>query len=283
MELGLFSPAKVNLGLSILHRRPDQYHQLHTLFLALDQGDTLYIEPDRSGITLTVEGAQLPTGSDNLVYRAAQAYLEASNCPRGVRIHLVKRLPVAAGLGGGSSNAATTLLGLARLYPAAIDLPLLARSLGADVPFFLQPGLAEGQGIGELLEPRPVPDLWLVLLNPGLAVAASLAYRHLEPPDWDPPLPIATTLTALAQGSEPPYWNTLEKPVFRLFPQLAQLRDALREVGLQGVLMSGSGSTLLGLAPSQSQAEQTAQVLAERYPQAWVRVAGVYRQGQSQL
>ena len=283
MELTLFSPAKVNLGLSILHRRPDQYHQLHTLFLALDQGDTLHIEPVRSGITLTVEGAELPTGPENLVYRAAQAYLEAAGWPRGVRIHLVKRLPVAAGLGGGSSNAATTLLGLARLYPAAVDLPLLARSLGADVPFFLQPGLAEGQGIGELLEPFPVPEIWLVLLNPGLAVAASLAYRHLELPDWDPPLPVQAVLTALAQGTEPPYWNTLEKPVFRLFPHLAQLRDALRQVGLQGVLMSGSGSTLLGLAPSQPQAEQIAHELATRYPQAWVRVAGVYRQGQSQL
>lgn len=283
MELTLFSPAKVNLGLSILRRRPDQYHQIHTLFLALDQGDVLHLEGVRSGIALTVEGADLPTGPQNLVYRAAQAYLEASGWPHGVRIHLVKRLPIAAGLGGGSSNAATTLMGLARLYPAPQDLRPLALSLGADVPLFLQPGLSEGQGIGEILLPHPVPQLALVLLNPGLEVAASLAYRHLEPHDWDGPLPVQAIRAALAQGSLPPYWNTLEKPVFRLFPQLQTYRDAMREVGLQGVLMSGSGSTLLGLAPNQQQAQQMAARLAERFPQFWIRVAGAYRPNLSQL
>ena len=127
----LLAPAKVNLGLSVLGRRPDGYHELHTLFAALSVGDRLWVEPAPQKVALEVRGAALSGGPDNLVYRAAVAYLEAAGWPGGVRVVLEKRLPLAAGLGGGSSDAAAVLRALAQLYPASLDLKALAlRRLG---------------------------------------------------------------------------------------------------------------------------------------------------------
>jgi 4-diphosphocytidyl-2-C-methyl-D-erythritol kinase len=135
--LRLFAPAKVNLGLSVLGRRPDGYHDLSTLMVPLSVGDELEVSPAAT-LSLEVSGAELPTGSGNLVYRAAEAYLaaagrslNAAEQPGGAHITLRKRLPLAAGLGGGSSDAASTLLALSKLYPAPVNLPELARQLGA--------------------------------------------------------------------------------------------------------------------------------------------------------
>lgn len=268
-----FSPAKVNLGLSVLGRRGDGYHELHTLFAALPVGDWLTLEPtpQQGRIELTVQGADLPLGMDNLAYRAAWLYLEGAGWPGGVRLHLEKHLPVAAGLGGGSSNAAAALLGLAELYPAPLDLGSLARALGADVPFFLRGGWAEAGGIGERLRPvEPLP-LALVLVNPGLAVRAAEAYRALRPEDYGPPLPLEAIRQALAAGLEPPWWNSLEASVFRLYPGLAELAGHLRALGLRGVLLSGSGSSFFGLAADPEEARWLARKVQAALPQCWVR------------
>ncbi|RDI96073.1 4-(cytidine 5'-diphospho)-2-C-methyl-D-erythritol kinase [Meiothermus sp. QL-1] len=266
----VLAPAKVNLGLSVLGRRSDGYHELHTLFAALAVTDRLWIEAAPEGISLEVRGASLPSTQDNLVYRAAAAYLEAAGRPGGVRAVLEKRLPLASGLGGGSSNAAATLKALARLYPADLDLFALARQLGADVPFFLLGGLAEGRGIGERLTPLPFQAIHLVLVNPGLAVSSAEAYRGLTPAMWQPELDLPGILEALRAGAEPPYWNTLERPVFGLHPYLEQLKLELYRIGLRGVLLSGSGATLFGLAEDEDQARFLAQRLREKYPGFWI-------------
>lgn len=275
----VLAPAKVNLGLSVLGRLPSGYHQLHTVFAALAVGDRLWIEPIPEGIQLTVQASGLSAGPDNLVYGAAQAYLQAADLQAGVRITLQKNLPLAAGLGGGSSDAAAVLKALARLYPAPVDLPALALKLGADVPFFLGAGLAEGRGIGEVLTPLPPLGAHLVLVNPGIAVSAAEAYKHLQPEEWQPELDVWGILKALQAGEEPPYWNTLESPVFRLQPYLAELKIELRRAGLYGVLMSGSGSTVFGLARDAGEAHSIAAKLRERHPGFWIvatqTVAGV--------
>lgn len=132
-----FAPAKVNLGLSVRDQRADGYHELHSVMVPLAVGDDLEIAPAET-LTLRVEGAPgLPADGRNLVSRAARAYLDAAGVAGGAQLTLHKRLPLASGLGGGSSDAATTLMALARLYPSGVSLPALARSLGADVPFFL--------------------------------------------------------------------------------------------------------------------------------------------------
>lgn len=269
----LLAPAKVNLGLSVLGRLEGGYHELHTLFAALDLGDRLVVEPRPAGIALEVMGADLSAGPDNLVHKAAQAYLEAAGWPGGVWVGLEKRLPLAAGLGGGSSDAAAVLRALSGLYPAPLDLPAIARRLGADVPFFLLGGMAEGRGVGERLRPVEGAEAHLVLVNPGLAVSAASAYKALRPEEWGPELDLAGILEALRSGHNPPYWNSLEAPVFRLEPQVAELKFYLQAVGLRGVLMSGSGSTVFGLAHDAQEAQFYARQLQARFPQFWVRAA----------
>lgn len=276
----LFSPAKVNLGLSVLGRFETGYHELHTIFAALDVGDRITLEPIPQGIELQVTGADLPAGPENLAYRAAQAYLDTAGNPGGVRIGLEKRLPIAAGLGGGSGNAATVLLGLSQLYPSPVDLFSIARKMGADVPFFLRGGLAEGRGIGEVLVPLEPVSVHLVLLNPGVAVSAAQAYQALKPEDYGPELPVRAICSALERGYfrgdsrvEPEWWNSLEAPVFRLRPELAELKAALQSLGLRGVLMSGSGSTFFGLASDIDEAQHLAARLREHFPQFWIRPA----------
>jgi len=266
----LLAPAKVNLGLSVLGRRTDGYHEVHTIFAALRVGDRLQMESIPEGVELEVRGSSLPASTDNLVYRAAVVYLNAAGWPGGVRLVLEKNLPLAAGLGGGSSDAAAVLKGLSRLYPVPVDLPTQAVKLGADVPFFLGSGLAEGRGVGEQLMPLEPLEAHLVLVNPGIAVSASDAYKHLKPEEWQPELDVSEVLGAIRVGEEPPYWNTLERPVFRLQPSLQELKLELRRAGLFGVLMSGSGSTLFGLARDAGEAHYVAQKLRAIYPRFWI-------------
>ncbi len=239
------APGKVNLGLSLLGKRPDGYHELHTLFALLSFGDRLWIEPIPQGLQF-----QGPFGEEDLAYRAAKAYLEAAGAPGGVRIVLEKRLPVGAGLGGGSSDAAQVLLSLKALYPSGVDLFALAQGLGSDVPFFLLGGFAEGRGRGEVLRPLRGPRVPVVVYSPGLRLETARVYRAVGPEDLGPELPIPAILEALARGEEPPYWNSLEGPAFRLHPELREVKGRLRRLGLRGVLLSGSGSAFFGLAES---------------------------------
>ncbi|WP_291424263.1 4-(cytidine 5'-diphospho)-2-C-methyl-D-erythritol kinase [Deinococcus sp.] len=268
-----FGPAKINLGLSVLRQRPDHYHELHSLFARLDVGDTLEISPAET-LSLRVEGADLPGDSRNLVYRAARAYLDAARIQAGADIVLHKHLPLASGLGGGSSDAATTLLALAELYPAKVDLPALALQVGADVPFFLLGSAALVGGIGEQLTPLRLPHLPLVLLNPGVEVSARDAYGWLDASQgFTPALDIPALLHALATGAEVPYLNALQPEVQARHPAIAQALAALSAAGLHSPLMSGSGSTCFALARSDEQAQTAAKALASQFPRWWVTAA----------
>ncbi|WP_022798967.1 4-(cytidine 5'-diphospho)-2-C-methyl-D-erythritol kinase [Thermus islandicus] len=250
------APGKVNLGLSLLGRRPDGYHELHTLFAALSFGDRVVVEPLPEGIAFRGR-----YGRRNLAYRAAEAYLERAGWPGGVRILLEKELPEGAGLGGGSSDAAQVLLALKEIYPAEVDLLALALSLGADVPFFLQGGVAEARGVGERLFPCALPPLPVVVFAPGLRLPTPLVYREVKPHDFAPELPLPEVLAALVRGEEPPYWNSLEGPAFRLYPELREVKARLRALGLYGVLMSGSGSAFFGFAQDLEHARRAVEAL----------------------
>ncbi len=243
------APGKVNLGLALLGRRPDGYHELHTVFAALSFGDRVFVEPIPQGLEF-----RGPYGRQNLAYRAAEAYLKAAGWPGGARIRLEKDLPAGAGLGGGSSDAAQVLLALAELYPGGVDLQALALGLGADVPFFLKGGVAEARGIGERLTPLDLPPLPVVVFFPGIRLPTPRVYAHVKPQDFTPELPVPRILKALARGEEPPYWNALEGPAFRLYPELRVVKERLRALGLRGVLMSGSGSAFFGLAQDPEEA-----------------------------
>ena len=269
----IFAPAKVNLGLSVLGRRGDGDHELHGVMLPLSTGDELEVERAAS-LSLVVRGADLPGDEDNLVYRAARAYLDAAGVWEGARIVLHKRLPIASGLGGGSSDAASILLALGQLYPAEVELPALARALGADVPFFLLRGPALAEGVGERLTKVRVPELNLVLANPGVAVSARDAYAWLDGDrTFTPRLDVAGLLSALPGEGELPYFNALQAPVSARVPEIALTLNALAGAGLRAPLMSGSGATCFALASTPELAERAARALSGAHPTWWVRAA----------
>ncbi len=268
-----FAPAKVNFGLSVRRPRADGYHELHGIMVPLSVGDELEVAP-ATALTLHVQGADLPTDHGNLVWRAARAYLDAAGVSVGAAITLHKRLPLASGLGGGSSDAATTLMALSRLYPAGVDLAALALTVGADVPFFLLGRAALAEGVGEQLTPLPVPRVHLVLAHPGVAVSAGQAYRWLDDEEqFTPPMDVEAVLEALTQDIPVPYFNALQAPVLAHHPEIERALTALAALGLRSPLMSGSGSTCFALATSDEQADQAARTLATRRPDWWVQAA----------
>ena len=261
--------AKVNFGLNVTGRRDDGYHDLDTLFVRLELHDVLEIEP-ADDLALTVHGADLPTDAANLAYLAAERYLEQANASGGVHLTLTKHIPIAAGLGGGSSDAGAVLRGLARLYPAEVDLLALALSLGADVPFFVRDvPVARGRGRGEVLDAVTLPTQHLVLVNPGIQVSAKDAYARLE--KTGSPLELATLLEQLKAGEEPTYRNDLQAGVLSAYPGIAKVIRVLQETPLRGVLMSGSGSTCLGLARDEYEAADIAASLRAQQPNWWAR------------
>ncbi len=265
-----FAPAKINLGLAVTGKLQNGYHTLDTLFVTCDVGDWLTLEAAPTGIELEVIGSDLPATRENLVYGAAQMYFERASIAGGVRLRLEKNLPIAAGLGGGSSDAAACLRGLQRLYPSDLNLFEVARTLGADVPFLIRGGAARGSGVGEILEPVELLELHLVLANPGVGITAEEAYIGLRG-RFGAALELNAILQAFKHGEAPPYRNDLETPVLEAYPVVQTVKDALSRVGLIGVLMSGSGSTCYGLARDRAHAEVCAQQIGLEHPQWWVR------------
>jgi 4-diphosphocytidyl-2-C-methyl-D-erythritol kinase len=249
-SVSLPSYAKVNLHLQVVGRRADGYHELRTIFQTVDLADELTLELGSEGIRLAVEGAELSAGPENLARRAAAGFLGRWAPGRGVDIHLRKRIPMGGGLGGGSSNAATVLLGLQGLLgsPApAAGLLALARELGADVPYFLVGGTALGVGRGDEILPLPeLPARDLLLLLPPVHVPTAQAFAELGELTAGP---LDARIGALVQRGELGWEafahaaNDLEGPVFRRWPELAALHADLRAAGWVARL-SGSGSTL---------------------------------------
>ena len=266
----VLAPAKLNLFLEVLGRRADGYHDIESLMVTVDLCDTLTFEAGDSGrIEFTCDDASLPTGSENLVVRAAESLRAAFGLDRGARIHLGKVIPAQAGLAGGSSDAAATLVGLTRLW--GLDVPpdrfdALAADLGSDVPFFRHGPAAICRGRGERVEPLALPGaLHFVLVCPPVGVSTVAAYRQVGPPGR--PRAIDGIAAALASGRTEAlgreFFNRLQPAAESLVPSLAAVRDALANLGpsLDGHLMSGSGSSYFGLARDRRAAEDAAQRL----------------------
>lgn len=268
MSLVRSSPCKVNLLLNILGRRPDGYHALETVFLHVPLHDTLSFDQAPAGVQLTCNRDDLPVDGSNLVHRAATRFLEAAGVSSGVRIHLEKHVPLAAGLGGGSSNAAHTLLGLNDLFGHPLDpatLDTLAASLGSDVNFFLQDKPALATGRGEQVEPlapfKALSGMGMFLYHPGFGISTAWAYRELARfPSALNGLPgraraLASKLeSGDVSGGMASLYNSLEAPALDKFPILSLYQEFLRKRGAVGALMSGSGSTTFALFPDASAA-----------------------------
>lgn len=266
------APAKLNLYLRVLGKRPDGYHEIETLFERIDLADELTFEP-HGELTLTCTDPTLSCGEDNLVLRAGRLLQQASGCPRGARMHLIKRIPIAAGLGGGSSDAAAALLGLSRLWDLGWDasrLAPLAERLGSDVPFFLlEAPLAIGRGRGERCEPIAAgTPLTQLLVVPDDRLSTKEIYDGAQF-NLTAPKPSSTmvqhalhngSLSELARG----LWNDLAPEAIRRCPVIATIQSVLRRLGCLGVCVSGSGPAVFGLCRDEAHAEAIAGSLRQQ-------------------
>ena len=261
MTLVKSSPCKVNLLLNILGRRVDGFHELETLFHPVGLCDELCFTRGGAGVQLTCSNPNLPTDATNLVHRASTAFLAAADIHDGVRIHLEKKIPMAAGLGGGSGNAATALIGLNDLFDrplSDVTINSLAATLGSDVNFFLQnkPALATGRG-EKVTSLKAFPALRgaaFLLIHPGFGISTAWAYQNLArfPAALNGTPGRAAKLALLLEAEEltaasREFYNSLEAPALDKYPALALFQEFLSENGAAVTLMSGSGSTTFAI------------------------------------
>lgn len=268
-SVAAWTPAKVNLFLEVPRQRPDGYHDIATLMLAVNLYDTLVFRAAPQGVLdLQCDRPELSCGSENLVIRAAQLLRQETGCYQGAALRLVKRIPMQAGLGGGSSDAAAALLGLDRLWNLNLSPERLAElggRLGSDVAFFVKAEAAWCTGRGEVVEPWPVGRrLHLVLVCPPFGLPTPAVYRGLTVPAN--PVDGATLQEAVREGDIDAIGrglhNRLYESALTLAPRLADYLNKLRNLGPAGVLMSGSGSTVFALCRGRDQAKELARAYA---------------------
>jgi 4-diphosphocytidyl-2-C-methyl-D-erythritol kinase len=267
------SPAKINLHLEVLEKRPDGYHEIQTLLQRVDLCDEMEIHPGGQGIRLIPEGETVPPGMENLACRAAWIFCRETGIPEDLEIRIRKRIPVAAGLGGGSSNAAAVLAALNDLFRTGLEsdaLMGLGARLGADIPFFIfqRPALARGKG--ERLSAVSMPEgLGFLLLVPPFRISTPWSYETFDrftggKRKTGTPLRASySTLPDLLAVLK----NDLEIPALSRYPEIGRMKEELLRQGARGVLMSGSGPVTFGLFPSKEEAEETLKKLV--LPQGW--------------
>lgn len=268
--------AKINLFLKVKAKKPDGYHDIDTVFQQLKMGDRLGFILKPGEVKLTCIGPSFATEKENLAWRAADLLKRHYGVKKGVHIVLWKKLPVAAGLGGGSSDAAAVLRGLVRLWrlpkePAVLHE--LAARLGSDVPFFLDGGTQRGLGRGQLLEKLPpCPRYYVVLANPGISAPTAAVYQALREEDIGAGPEVEPLLDALYSRDEKKLrqvlFNGLEQPAFSLFPAIRSLKEKMGRFG--PTLMSGSGATVFSLFSQKAEAMRLLRALHGENTAAWL-------------
>ncbi|MFL6513550.1 MAG: 4-(cytidine 5'-diphospho)-2-C-methyl-D-erythritol kinase [Chthoniobacterales bacterium] len=243
-RLQVRAPAKLNLSLRVLRRREDRFHEIETFISPISLYDELDFETGGEGVRFICDDGSVPTGAENLVVRAATEFFGATGLRSGVTIRLRKRIPHGAGLGGGSSDAATTLLALNTLFATNLPREALAKlseSIGSDVPFFIYQSAAMCRGRGQLIEPEKLKEsLSILLVKPEFAVATPWAYSR-----WKDSQPIPDVKYEPQEYHNHTFVNDLERPVFEKYVFLARLKMwLLGQPEVEIALMSGSGSTV---------------------------------------
>lgn len=270
MKVSVSPCAKINLWLEVLRKRPDGYHDLSTLMLPVGIRDRLDIEMCSQGLELRCDHPEVPKDARNLVWRAAEAFFRRSGWRIGLRLHLMKGIPVGAGLGGGSADAAALLNVLNAAAPEPLPpeaLHALARTLGADVAFFLQGRPALATGVGDRLQPvSGVPQYPLLLIKPPYGVPTAWAYGSLKLTRGESRIKIHTLLASPLNPASC-LENDLEEVVAKAYPDIAVIKEWLLRNGAVGALMTGSGPTVFGIF----EAVDHARAVAERIPAAWGR------------
>lgn len=285
-RIAIDAPAKLNLFLEVLFRREDGFHELDTVIQEIDLCDRLEFRPADRGVRVVCSDRELPAGRENIVHRAAEAVLREAEDRRGVEIALTKRIPVGGGLGGGSSDAAATIVGVDRLYRIGLGREVrdrLARDLGSDVPFFLCGGAARCRGRGEKVEPIPAAAAFdYVVLWPGFLCSTKEVYHRfrfaLTPKKRDASLVTWAIVSAGPRQLGMSLFNRLEQVVTRIHPELSDIRRTLDRFPFLGVGMSGSGSCLYGLIDPARATQDLPEELREATGCQVFRVRGVGRE-----
>lgn len=264
--------AKVNLTLAVGEKRPDGYHEVVSVMQRVSLCDTLTAEQTREGITLTCSDPALPSGEENLAHRAASLFFRETGIAGGAALTLEKRIPSQAGLGGGSSDAASVLLALRKLYAPALpdtELETMAAALGSDVPFFIRGGTQLATGRGEVLSPLPpLTEGWFVIVKPTESFSTPAMYRRLDelPPACTPPLPpLQGSLPALAAG----LFNRFEAAI-PAGSAVWDIKARLAAYGALASLLSGSGSAVFGLFDTETAARAAVEALRPAWPEIFL-------------
>lgn len=249
--------AKINLGLDVLQRLPDGYHRVRMIMQSISLSDELLMSRTESGIRITTNLKALPTDERNLVYKAVKMMFATYGIDAGVHIHIEKRIPMAAGLAGGSTDAAAAMKGIRHIF--GLDIPLSklmedGASLGADVPFCLMGGTALAEGIGEKLTPLPpMPPCHILVATPAVEVSTKYVYEHLDLPGLAGHPDIASLAQAIREGNMdgilPHMGNVLETVAVPAYPVINDMKAEMTKLGAAKSLMSGSGPTVFGIFP----------------------------------
>lgn len=281
-ELKLFAPAKINLSLKVIGRREDGYHELETLIVPLSIGDSLHIQEAPSGFEGTCPSPQVPMGEGSLLERAFRYASAKLAYKRGLFVQLMKEIPIGAGLGGGSSDAAIVMRTVETLSRKRLDLklyPEIAGQLGADIPFFLAGSPSWVTGIGERVQAvGDLPTFYLLLVNPGISISTRWVYENLK--NWerkgqgqltssgsaDSLPPLFETLEALSNSVT----NDLESVVLPRYPVIREIKERMDSLGGDAALMSGSGSTVFGLFSQKEERDRALEILKREHPDWWV-------------
>ena len=254
------APAKINLTLDVLHKRPDGFHEVEMIMTTVDLADRVWLRPSNDGhINIKVSERFVPNDRKNLAYQAADLLKRKYGVREGVEIMLDKKIPVAAGLAGGSSDAAATLRGLNRLWKLQLSVDELAEigsKIGSDVSFCVHGGTALAKGRGEKIQHLPAPpNCWVILAKPSISVSTADIYRNLDINSIEHP-DTAGMLEALHSGDYDKMCatlgNVLEPVTMKIHPQVVVLKEKMEQFGADAVLMSGSGPTVFGFVKQEA-------------------------------
>lgn len=272
--------AKINLTLDVVGKRENGYHDLEMIMQTVNLYDTIYIRKTKvPGVRLKSNYSWLPTNEKNIAYRAAELFFEESGIRGGVAIEITKRIPVAAGLAGGSTDAAATLVGLNRLYETGYSkekLMEMGLKLGADVPFCIARGTMLAEGIGEELTPLvPMPTTYVVLVKPSFSASTAVVYKSLDINNIKKHPDTQRVIKALEEGNVKEIAenmsNVLEEVTISMYPEIEDIKEGFRKNGALGTMMSGSGSTVFGLFETEEAAKK-----ASRYFKTQCNMREVY-------
>lgn len=259
--------AKINLGLDVLRRREDGYHEVKMVMQTVDICDDLIFETTaQPGIRIRTDHEELPVDGSNLIYKAADLLMREKGITEGVKITLTKRIPIAAGMAGGSSDAAAAMRGLNRLFAMGYtteELQRLGVKLGADIPYCIVGGTMLSEGIGEILSPLPTPPAcYLVVAKPDINVSTKFVYENLHTDSLTAHPDIDGMIEAIKegnlQGMADRLGNVLEIVTVKEYPVIEEIKELMRRKGAENALMSGSGPTVFGIYTDQEQAKRAA-------------------------